>query len=175
MWKSGVLVLAAAAVLFVTGVGSTGAQPTPAREPAFRVGTYDNRAIAIAWVRSEFSDLGELREQLDAAETAGDQAKIDELMELGPKVQQKLHLQGFGRAPVSDLLEAVQDRLTEVAEETGVDVIVFECNFAGPGVEVVDVTDALVELFSPTVETRTTIDALLRNDPVPLEDLHPEH
>ena len=63
----------------------------------------------------------------------------------------------------------------ELAEETGVDVVVFECNFAGPGVEVVDVTDALVELFSPTVETRTTIDALLRNDPVPLEDLHPEH
>lgn len=175
MWKSGVFVVAVLAGVLACGVGMTGPQPSGENEPRIRVGTYDNRAVAIAWVRSPFCDLGELHAELEAAREAGDQAKIDELTELGPKIQRRLHLQGFGHAPVSDLLEPVEDRLAEAAEAAGVDVIVFECNFAGPGVEVVDVTDTLVELYAPTAETLQVIEELRRRDPVPLEDLNHEH
>ena len=180
MWKSVVSIAAAALVVVLVGLTSTAAQPEKAAgetaQPAakMRVGTYDNRAVAIAWFHSEFNDLGKLHEQMRAAKVAGDQAKIDELSELGRKLQRKLHFQGFGRAPVTDLLKPVKDRLGEVAAAAGVDAIVFECDFAGEGVEVVDVTDEVVKLFDPTTEALQTIQELSQHDPVPLEDLRDE-
>ena len=177
MWKTVISMLAVMSVVALVGLTSApaaatqaGAQPTA----RVRVGTYDNRAVTIAWFHSEYNDLGDLHRQLKAAEEAGDEAKVDELRELGPKLQRKLHFQGFGRAPVTDLLEPVQDRLGEVAAAAGVDAIVFECDFAGEGVEVVDVTDELVKLYNPTTEALQVIEGLRAHDPVPLEDLRDE-
>jgi hypothetical protein len=176
MWKAALSILTVASVLLIVGLGPGQAPPTQPDEQGakLRVGTYDNRAVAIAWFHSEFNDLGKLREQMAEAKEAGDQARIKELSELGPKLQRKLHFQGFGRSPVTDLLEPVKDRLGEVAAAAGVDAIVFECNFAAEGVEVVDVTDELVKLFDPTTEALRTIEELKKHDPVPLEDLRDE-
>jgi hypothetical protein len=56
-----------------------------------------------------------------------------------------------------------------------VDAIVFECDFAGEGVEVVDVTDEVVKLFDPTTEAlQTSSRNSSQHDPVPLEDLRDE-
>ena len=176
MWKAGLSILAVVSVLLIVGLGPPAGELGRPSQPGvkLRVGTYDNRAVAIAWFHSEFNDLGKLREQMQAAKEAGDQAKIDELNELGPKLQRKLHFQGFGRAPVTDLLKPVKDRLGEVASAAGVDAIVFECDFAGEGVEVVDVTDELIKLFNPTTEALNIIEELKKHDPVPLEDLRDE-
>lgn len=177
MWKAALSILTVASVLLIVGLGPREAQPTQPEKQGvkLRVGTYDNRAVAIAWFHSEFNDLGKLHEQMAAAKESGDQAKIKELSDLGPKLQRKLHFQGFGRSPVTDLLEPVKDRLGEVAAAAGVDAIVFECNFAAEGVEVVDVTDELVKLFDPTTEALNIIEELKKHDPVPLEDLKDEH
>jgi len=177
MWNTAVSILAVLTAALVVGLGASAAQSASGGEPApsIRIGTYDNRAVTIAWFHSEYNDLSTLRQQLAEAEAAGDEARVAELRELGPKLQRRLHLQGFGRAPVTDLLEPVEDRLVEVARAVGVDAIVFECNYAGEGVEVVDVTDALVKLFNPPAEALKTIGELLKQDPVPLEDLKDEH
>ena len=176
MWKSGLSVLAVVSVLLVVGLGPSEAPATQPEEQGakLRVGTYDNRAVTIAWFHSEFNDRAKLHEQMAEAKKAGDQAKIDELNELGPKLQRKLHFQGFGRSPVTDLLEPVKDRLGEVAAAAGVDAIVFECNVAAEGVEGVDVTHELVKLFNPTPEALNIIEERTRHDPVPLEDLRDE-
>lgn len=180
MWKTAISVVAAASVLAMVGLAGAGddtrAEPAGVVGPGavVRVGTYDNRAVAIAWFHSEFNDVGTLHEQAQAAEKAGDKAKLKELKERGPKLQRKLHFQGFGRAPVTDLLEPVEDRLAEAAAAAGVDAIVFECNFAVEGVEVVDVTDEVVRLFDPSPKALKTIEELRKHDPVPLEDLKDE-
>lgn len=181
MRKTLLSIVAMTSVVFLLGLASTASQPgratAEAAEPdaRIRVGTYDNRAVTIAWFHSEFQNLGELHERAKAAEDAGDQALIDELSQLGGARQRKLHFQGFGRAPVTDLLEPVKDRLGEVAAAAGVHVIVFECNFTAEGVEVVDVTDELIKLYDPTDEALAVIADLRKQDPVPLQDLNHDH
>lgn len=170
-----VMVIALAVLIGVTSVHAGETATAGMTAPKIRVGTYDNRAVAIAWVRSDLNNLSELGKELEAAKKAGDQKKIDELNELGTALQRKLHFQGFGHVPVTDLLEVVEGRLDEAAEAAGVDAIVFECNYAGEGVEVVDVTDAVVELFEPTPETWKVIRDIRTHDPVPLEDIDHEH
>lgn len=139
VWKSVVAVVVSAAVVAgLAGLGSGTARQgvgEPGQPAArVRVGTYDNRAVAVAWARSEYNDVGELYRQLEEAKAAGDRGRVKELTTLGPKRQQRLHYQGFGRTPVTDLLEPVKDRLGEAARAAGVDAIVFECDFAGEGV-----------------------------------------
>lgn len=175
MWKVTVSILAVVSATLVLGLGPppppTGADPAPAK---LRVGVYDNRGIAIAWFHSEYNDLGELRKEYERAKQAGDEERVKELEELGPKLQRRLHFQGFGRAPVTELLEHVKDQLPGVAEETGVDVIAFECNYLGPDVEKIDITLELVALYDPTPETLKTVRELIEQDPVALEDLRDE-
>ena len=64
-------------------------------------------------------------------------------------MQRRYHLWGFGRVPIDPLLEPMKDKLPEVAAKAGVDAIVFECNWAGEGVEIVDVTAELCALYHP--------------------------
>ena len=136
-----------------------------------RVGTYDSRAIAVAYAPSKFNPVGEKRRELEAAKAAGDTERVAELEAWGPKHQRALHRQGFGRVPVDDLLAHVADRLPEAARAAGVDVIVFDCSWAGPEVEVVDVTHELVALFDPSERTLTTVEELLEHEPVDLDEI----
>lgn len=136
-----------------------------------RVGVYDNRAILMAWFDSKYNDLAELREELERAKQAGDDERVNELEAYGPVLQRRIHFQGFGRAPVTELLAHVEDRLPALAMDLGVDVIAFECNYAGDDVEVVDITLALVGLYDPSPETIRTVKSILKKDPVALEEL----
>jgi hypothetical protein len=73
--------------------------------------------------------------------------------------------------PVDDLLAAVKDRLPEVAKKTGVVAIVWQSDFAGENVEVVDVTQDLVKLFDPSEKVLrwTNPEELKKNPPLDLE------
>jgi len=136
-----------------------------------RIGTYDNRAVAVAWAHSSFNPVGEKMRELRAAQAAGDKAKVAELEAWGPAMQRALHRQGFGRVPVDDLLECVQDRLPEAARKAGVDAIVFDCNWNAPDVEVVDVTDAVAALYDPSPETLRMIAGLKEHAPLGLDEI----
>lgn len=136
-----------------------------------RIGTYDNRAIAIAWGNSKYNPVGEKMKELEKAKAEGNAEKVKELEEWGPRMQRKLHRQGFGKVPVDDLLAAVKDRLPEVAKKTGVVAIVWQSDFAGENVEVVDISQELVKLFDPSEKVLrwTDPDALKKNPPLDLE------
>jgi hypothetical protein len=138
-----------------------------------RIGTYDNRAIAIAWGSSKYNPVGQKMEELKKAKADGDTKKIEELEKWGPAMQRKLHRQGFGKVPVDDLLAAVKDRLPEVAKKTGVVAIVWQSDYAGENVEVVDVTVELVKLFNPSDQVLgwTNPEELKKNPPIDLEEI----
>lgn len=147
--------------------------------PAVVVGTFDSRAVAIAYVRSdEFRRrLDEKREELERAQAAGDEARVAELEAFGPELQRHVHEQGFSTAPVDDIVVRIEDRLAGIAERRGVDVIVSKwvLAYSAPGARFVDVTEDLAACFDPDEATWKTIRQIVAQDPVPLDELQHDH
>lgn len=157
----------------VAAVGAAGlmaaAETGDAAAPAkVRVGTYDSRAIAVAYAASELNPVREKMKEYEAAKQAGDKSKMAELQSWGKSHQRMLHFQGFGRVPVAELLAPVKEGVARVAADRKLSIIVMECNFAAGDVEIVDVTDELVELFHPTAKTRETVRELRKVEPISL-------
>jgi hypothetical protein len=151
--------------LAAVGAAPAGNQPQTAK---VRIGTYDSRAIAVAYAASTFNPVAAKVKEHEAAKQAGDAAKVAELEKWGESHQRMLHFQGFGRVPVGDLLEHVKDGVAKVAADRGVAVITMACDHAAAGVEVVDVTDDLVELFGPSDRTREMARKVRDAEPVSL-------
>ncbi len=171
MWHKAVMaILIAAVTLSILGlVGRS--EAVGQGQAKLRVGVYDSRAIAIAYAPSEYNPVAEMMGEMKKAKEAGDIERIKELEEWGPRHQRQLHRQGFGRVPVTDLLEHVKDRLPEVAKAAGVDVIAFECNYIGSDVEKIDITRELVMLFDPSDKVLGWVEQLGDHDPVDLDEL----
>ncbi len=147
----------------------------PAKE-TLRVGTFDSRAIAAAYLRSEpVKQLVNIHfEKLNKAKEEGDEKLVKELEALGQAYQQVQHQQGFSIASVADILEKVKAELPKIAEDAGVDIIVskWEVVYRNPSIEIVDVTSHLVKLFNPDERTLKMItEDLPKQAPVPLVEL----
>ena len=140
-----------------------------------KVGIYDSRAIAMAYFRSEeFSNVMKgLHKELQEAQEQGNESRVAELNAQGPALQAKAHQQGFGNAPIDDIIQRIKKELPQIAEKAGVDLIVSKWNldFQAPGAKFIDVTDLMVKPFSPTKETLKVIKDIQKQDPVPLEVL----
>lgn len=142
------------------------------------VGTFDSRAVAIAYARSEkfMQYIQGLRTELEKAKEEGNEKRVKELETLGPALQETMHKQGFSTWPVDDILEQIKDKIPEIAKQTGVDLIVskWDIVFQQSGVEFVDVTDQIVLPFNPDENTLKTIEELKKMEPVSLKELE-EH
>ena len=142
-----------------------------AQESRLRVGTYDPRAIAVAYAPSRFNPVAQKTAEHEAAVKAGDQKRAKELEAWGERHQRALHRMAFAGTPVHDLLAHVKEGMARVAAEQHLTLIVQRCDHAGPEVEVVDVTDALVKLFEPSAKTLATVAEVRKQAPVDLDEL----
>ena len=144
-------------------------------DACLKVGIYDSRAVAMAYFRSEeFSSVMKgLHTELKEAKEQGNESKVSELNAKGPALQAKAHQQGFGNAPIDDIIERIEKELRQIAKQAGVDLILSKWNldFQVPGAKCIDVTDLMVKPFSPTKETLKVIKDVQKQDPVPLEVL----
>ena len=161
-------------------VSSLGGQDRPSEAPGrVVVGTFDSRALTIAFVNSDVfrEELSSLRDAVERARDRGDEEEARRLEARGPELQAKLHAQGFGTAPVDDLLERIEGRLPAIATETGVDLLVSKWNvvYRRPGTELVDVTEAMAAAFDPDEEAWKAIREIVKQDPVPLDQLRDDH
>jgi len=140
-----------------------------------RVGTFDSRAIAVAYVRSDTfnSYLKGLQAELEQAKAANDEKRVKELEAQGPEMQKLIHKQGFSIWPVNDILEHIKGKYPEIAEQADVDVIIckWDIVYQRSDAETVDVTKQMVKQFDPDEATLKVIEELLKKPPVPLEDL----
>jgi hypothetical protein len=140
-----------------------------------RVGVFDSRAVAVAYAHSDWNAkrLKAKIPEMEKAKAAGDTKKIEELDKWGKAQQAKLHRQGFGTAPVHDLLKHVKDEIPQIAKETGVDIIIskWDVVYQNPSVELVDITDKIVEPFRPSQKTLSIIKDLVKQPPVSEEVL----
>lgn len=140
-----------------------------------RVGTYDSRAVAVAFCGSAAFNqrLAEQKKAAEQAEAANDRPKIEALRAEAAAGQQLLHKQGFSTASVDDILERIKDRLPAIKERAGVTVLVSKWDKPGlagyPDAEFVDVTMALVDAFDPNPRQRKSAVEIQKHDPIPLE------
>ena len=145
------------------------------KKQLLRVGVYDSRAIAIAYANSEHWSkvLKEKQAALEQAKKDGDTEKVKELEAWGSAQQSELHLKGFGTAPVHEYLDQVKEKLPQVAEMAGVDVIVskWEFDYVAEDAETVDITMELAKLFEPNERTWKSIKSLDKWKPYSQEDL----
>lgn len=160
------LVLGSVAIL---SAGSGGVE-TP-QGAKVRIGTYDSRAIVIAYAHSRFNPVGEKTASYEKAKAAGDRAKMKELEAWGEEHQRQLHFQGFGRAPVDDLLVPMKDEVAKLGRERHLAAITMSCEFTSADVELVDITEELVKLYSPSEKTLEHVRAIRKVKPAALTQL----
>ena len=169
---AGALILACAAAARPDG-------GPPAGDGRVVLGTFDSRAIAVAWGGSETfkSAMNDLVQQLADAQEAGDEERVAELEAHGPELQAKLHRQGFSTASVDDILEHIRDEIPAIATQAGVDVIVskWDIVYHGPSASVIDVTDQLVAALEPDERALKSAREIVQQEPVPLEELRHDH
>jgi hypothetical protein len=168
MFLSAGMIIGTVAVLAARSQGGDDPKSTK-----IRIGTYDNRAISLAFFASRFNPTAEKKAAYEKAKAAGDQAKMKELEEWGPKFQRQLHFQTFGRAPVDDLLEPVKDRIAKLAGDKQLAAITMNCDFTSEQVELVDVTEDLVKLYDPDPLDKTLqgVREIRKIKPTPLTEL----
>ena len=150
------------------------ANPTKAPPATLRIGTYDSRAVAVAYARSErfAQKLTDLHRQRSEAVKAGDTKRVAELDTQGEAMQMRMHLQGFSTAPVDDVLETVRERLADVAKRKNVAAIARAIDYHDDAsTELVDVTDELVGLFNPNEQTLKTVRDLRKQKPASIEEV----
>ncbi len=136
-----------------------------------RIGTYESRAIAIAYTPSQFNPAKEKMADYQKAKTADDKAKMEILKTWGEQHQRQLHLQGFGRVPVDDLLAPVKNQVAALARERRLAAITMACEFTSIDVELVDVTDDLVKLYDPSEKTLEFVRTARKVKPTPLSQI----
>lgn len=116
------------------------------------IGTFDSRAIALAY---------------GSAHRAG---RMPFLMYPKP-IEFR---QGFGTGDVSEQLDQIRDQIPKIAQKTGVDVIVskWDIEYHDPNaVTLVDVTEALIQLFKPTEEDLKIIHDVMAKPPVSAKEI----
>ena len=162
----------------LTGYTTVGAEQTEEEASGSKVlvGTFDSRAVAIAYYNTEThaSYIKGLKAEHEKAKAAGDEERVKELTAEGEASQELAHKQGFSTWPVDNILEKIKGKIPEIAEQAGVDVIVSKWNmvYQRPGVELIDVTDLMVKPFNPDEEEiLQLLNELKKHDPVPLEEL----
>jgi hypothetical protein len=165
------------------GMSGNGAEPA-AKEAdqtakPLRVGTFDSRAVALAFYRKfyrspEFvAHMKKLKEEHDKAKAAGDQKGAKRLEAEGRGEQEQSHSQVFGSAPVDEIVAKIKDRLPEIAKQAGVDLVVskWSITYRSSGAELVDVTEAMAKLFQPDEQTLKLIRELPKHPPLSAEEL----
>ena len=151
--------------------GALMAQDSSVR-PVERMGVYDSRSVAIAFVGSEVFNqwMAPLYAEMRRAKELGDRTAVQAVDSEAWARQDRLHLQGFSTTSVDDILLMVKDRLPAVMAAKGVEVLVSRWDKEQlaryPSVARVDVTGDLVDLFEPSEQQREHAMEVQKHKPV---------
>lgn len=145
-----------------------------AKSPTEKIGVYDSRAVAIAWVgTAEFKQtMNALKKESDQAKAAGDRERVAALEKEGAALQARLHAQGFSTAPVDDILDHYRDQLAQLRAATGAAALVSKWDEAAlakyADAERLDVTEKLVDALHPDDAQRKVALGIVTKKPIPL-------
>ena len=178
-WLGSSLILVSLIAVIPVSIAASGCASKPAKpadSPTERIGVYDSRAVAIAWVGTEAfkQSLNALKKESEQAKAAGDRERASALEKEGAAMQERLHAQGFSTAPVDDILAHFQDQLAQIRVATGATALVSKWDEAAlakhAGAEQLDVTEKLVDALHPDDAQRKTALGIVKVKPVPLTE-----
>jgi hypothetical protein len=162
-------------VVLTMGAGMcVGAAAAAPQEGVRRIGVYDSRAVAVAWVGSPAFEaaMKPLHDDLANAEAAGDARRVEEVKAEGEARQRQLHMQGFSTAPVDNILDLIKESLPAIRHQAGVEVLISKWDRKAlakhPGAERIDVTMALVDALQPNEKQRRYATEVQQHKPIPL-------
>ena len=148
-------------------------QNTSMGQDKIRIGTYDSRAVAVAYFNSPYGKqlmelMGNLQKKNREALEAKDTLELKKLNREGELRQALMHEQGFGTGSVKDLLAAIKDKIGILAKNENLDIIVskYELNYSGSNSIVLDITEKLTNLFEPNKRFKAMLPDLLKTEPV---------
>ena len=158
-----------------TGTGdsskATGAEDTV-------VGTYDSRAIAVAFPGTEIfkQTMADLESRQAKAKAGGDTTEIKNLEAEAQSLQAMLHKQAFSTAPVDNILLHIAEQLPEIKKQAGVELIVSKWDTQElakyESSQKKDVTILLVEALKPTADGKKMAIEIMKSKPLPLEKMN---
>ena len=168
-----------AAISIMVLMGCTQESVSSSSKTKERIGVYDSRAIAVAFIgspvfkASEGKKLAEMKTEYDKAKTEGNQKRVAELDAWGKAHQTLLHKQGFSTAPVDNILAQIKDRLPAIKQKAEVSVLVSKWDTKTlakyPSAKRIDVTMELVDVFNPNERQRKSAVEVQKHKPISLE------
>lgn len=122
------------------------------------LGTFNRQAIIIAYYGSPqwAAILKQKHAELEAAQIAHDQQKIDELNAWGGQSQKTAEEQVFANAPITNIVEALEPAFAEIEKTNNLSGVV-EAPAKGAFPDSVDVTDRLLDWLKASEKTREVI------------------
>jgi hypothetical protein len=140
----------------------------PVSAQPVRVGTFDKPSIVVAYTRSQLKADTVMKPKLaerQRAMEANDTRKVQELNAWGSAQQEYTHEQLVGERPITNILAALAPGFPEIAKKAGVTLIAVDVPYAGPAVETVDVTGAILDWLKSDEATRRIIRDLSQHIP----------
>ena len=177
--KSIVTLVGVSAAIVATGLNLPSFAQQRAAETQERIGVYDSRAVAVAYAGSPFQEkkMKEMRAQLKKAKEGGDTKEVSRLEAAGQTWQSKLMKQGFGTAPVDDILANIASELPEIQKAAGVTSLISKWNKTElekhPKAKQVDVTMRLVDAFHPNETQRKHAIEIQKKRPEKIKEMNP--
>jgi len=166
---------ALACLAAVNGTQAAQQEGQPPRAP--RIGTYDSRAIAVAFSASPAFKrwIAEVKEQHDKAEAAGDKKRVAKLKAKARARQRRAHRQAFSTAPVDNILKHIAAQIPKIMSDAGVTAIVSKWDTKAlakhKSAERVDVTMRLVEALEPNERQKKIAIEIQKLEPIPIEKM----
>ena len=140
-----------------------------------RIGTYDSRAVALAYYNSVAQQQvsQNLQTEYQKAKAAGDEAKIRDLEAAGPVRQELMHQQVFSSGTIGNIMLTLQDKIPAIAHDARVLLMAskWDVTYRDPAIEYVDVTMQLVKLFNPEEKVLKWIEEMKSQPPIPIDKL----
>lgn len=158
------VIIAALFCMVLTGTYRINAQMT------LKIGTFDSRAVAIAYYNSkDFKHTIESSmSDMKAAEENGDKKAIAKIKR-GRSLQQAIkHEQGFGKGSINDIIEKIKDKIAALGKKENLTAIIskWEVVYNSAEVELVDITERVVDLFEPNERMKEMTKEVLMSEPV---------
>lgn len=136
------------------------------------IGVFDSRAVAVAFYNSKFSDTQQifqsLGSQMQEAKSKDDKEAISKLEREATLRQAMMHEQGFGKGSINNITETVKDKMTQLAKDENLSAIVskWELVFNDTDVELVDVTEKIVDFFEPNEKIKSMTKEIMQSEPI---------
>lgn len=165
-----VMLLASLTALALTA--ATVGTPSPKNAGKVRIGTYDSRAVAVAYCGTPLhkTELNTLDEALAEAKAMGVPEKVLACYNAIQDAQDRLHRQGFSTHSVNDILVKIPNEINAIKQNSQITALVSKWDKKALAnykqAERVDITAPLIDAFHPNDRQRKSAEEIQKHKPL---------